>query len=129
MADETLPDATEKITYTINVNDLIEVLKEHKYAKIEFYKDGDFTIMDEVSAGYPNEAIHIEHYDLYDFEDCNSNIDEYTNWLESVWFNGLDIERYEEFENTAYVDYTIYINWVKQLNKKLAKNKLIRKLK
>lgn len=37
----------------------------------------------------------------------------YTNWLESVWFNGLDIERYEEFENTAYVDYTIYINWVK----------------
>lgn len=120
MADETLPDTTEKITYTINVNDLIEVLKEREYAKIEFYKDGDFTIMDEVSAGYPNEAIHIEHYDLYDFEDCNSNIDEYTNWLESVWFNGLDIERYKEFENAVYVDYTIYINWVKQLkaNKK-----------
>lgn len=113
MADETLPDTTEKITYTINVNDLIEVLKEREYAKIEFYKDGDFTIMDEVSAGYPNEAIHIEHYDLYDFEDCNSNIDEYTNWLESVWFNGLDIERYKEFENAVYVDYTIYINWVK----------------
>lgn len=113
MADETLPDTTEKITYTINVNDLIEVLKEHEYAKIEFYKDGDFTIMDEVSAGYPNEAIHIEHYDLYDFEDCNSNIGEYTNWLKSVWFNGLDIERYEEFENAVYVDYTIYINWIK----------------
>lgn len=113
MADKTLPDTTEKITYTINVNDLIEALKEYEYVKIEFYKDGDFTIMSETSAGYPNEAIHIEPYDLYDFEDCNSNIDEYTNWLESVWFNGLDIERYEEFENAVYVDYTIYINWIK----------------
>lgn len=102
------------ITYNINVNDLIEALKEYEYVKIEFYKDGDFTIMSEVAPGYPNEAIHTENYDLYDFEDCNSNIDEYTNWLESVWFNGLDVERYDEFTNTVYVDHTICVNWVKE---------------
>lgn len=102
------------ITYNINVNDLIEALKEYEYAKIEFYKDGDFTIMSEAAPGYPNEAIHTENYDLYDFEGCNSNIDEYSNWLESAWINGLDVERYDESQNTVYADYTIRVNWLKK---------------
>lgn len=103
----------QDITYTIKVNDLIEALKEHEYVKIEFYKDGDFTIMDENACGYPDESIHTEPFDLYDFKDCNSDVNEYTDWLEDVWFKGLEVSEYNEFQNTRYVNYTIRVNWVK----------------
>lgn len=95
------------ITYTVSVNSLVEALKEYEYAKIEFYKDGDFTIMDEVACGYPDESIHTEHFDLYDFKDCNSDVNEYTDWLEDCWFSGLDAYKYDEFQGT------IRVNWVK----------------
>lgn len=97
----------QDITYTIKVNDLIKAIKEYEYAKIEFYKDGDFTIMDEVACGHPDESIHTEHFDLYDFKDCNSDVNEYTDWLESLWVSGLDAYKYDEFQGT------ICVNWVK----------------
>lgn len=97
----------QDITYTIKVNDLIEALKEYEYAKIEFYADGDFTIMNETACGYPDESIHTEHFDLYDFKDCNSDVNKYADWLEDVWFAGLSAYKNDEFQCT------IRVNWVK----------------
>lgn len=79
----------EAITYNIKVNDLIEALKEYEHVKIEFYKNGDFTIISEAAPGYPNEAIHTENYSIYDFKDCNNSAEWFTNWLESSWLGGL----------------------------------------
>lgn len=94
-------------TYNIKVNDLIEALKEYEYVKIEFYKDGDFTIMSEAAFGYPNEAILAENYSIYDFKDCNNNAEWFTNWLEGQWIGGLPAYVNDELQN-------IHVNWLKE---------------
>lgn len=102
-------DNNKAITYNIRVNDLIEALKEYEYVKIEFYKDGDYIIMSEAAFGYPVDAIHTEHYYLNDFEECNNNIKDYADWLESSWFDDVDVyNKYDKFRAT------IHVNWLKK---------------
>lgn len=41
-------------TYTFSVKELAEILKEHEYIKILFYKDGDSVIMEQTYGDPPN---------------------------------------------------------------------------
>ena len=98
----------QDITYTINVNDLIEALKEYEYVKIEFYKDGDFTIMDENACGYPDKTAHIEHFCRADLEECGKDINVYTDWLGVSWMCGVEV-----YDGVYECAYNIHVNWVK----------------
>lgn len=90
------------ITYEINIEDLVNELKEHEHVKIEFYKDGDFIIMDEVAPGYPNETIHTEHMEFYDFEECE-DIEEYKDWLNGCFYDGVEIYKNDNYQGKIYV--------------------------
>lgn len=96
----------ETITYDINVKDLIDVLEEHDCAKIEFYDDGTYEILSWNAFGYPEKAICTEEYYLNDFEECGSNIKDYIDWLEGLWFNDICTYKHGEF----YAK--IHINWL-----------------
>lgn len=41
------------ITYTISIKEIDEMLKEHEYVKILFYKNNDGSIIEEQTYGYP----------------------------------------------------------------------------
>lgn len=96
------------ITYNIKVNDLIEALKEYEWVKIEFYKDGNFTIMSETATGRPDEAIHTEKCSIYDLEYCDNNVKWFTDMLEKTWVDGFDTYKHNGFQAT------IYVNWVRE---------------
>lgn len=104
-------EVNKTITYNINVNDLIRVLKEYEYVKIKFYKNGGFAIVSETACGYPDEeAICVEKYDLCDFVNCNSSVDKYANWLESWCGGSLDVYKSDKPQCKLY---KICVNWVK----------------
>lgn len=103
-------EINKTITYNINVNDLIKALKEHKYVKIELYKNGNFAIMSEAVCGHPDKVIHVENYDLCDFVDCNSDVDEYADWLESWCGGNLDVYKCDKPQCKLY---KICVNWIR----------------
>lgn len=96
----------ETIGYDINVKGLIDVLKEHDCARIEFYDNGTYEILSWNSFGYPEEAIFTEEYYLRDFEECGGNIKDYVDWLEGLWLG--DVNAYKHGEFLA----TVHINWI-----------------
>lgn len=104
-------EINKTISYNIDVNDLIKALKEHKYVKIELYKNGDFAIMSETACDYSDkEAICVENYNLCDFVNCNSDVDEYADWLESWCGGNLDVYKCDKPQCKLY---KICVNWIR----------------
>lgn len=98
----------QNLNYTISVKDLIAKLEECEYVKIEFYKDGDATIMDENACGYPDKTAHIEHFGRADLEECGKDINIYTDWLGVSWMCGIEV-----YDGVYECAYNIHVNWVK----------------
>lgn len=97
----------KKITYTINVKDIVAKFDECKYVKVEFYADGNFDILDDDAYGYPEELTYILHFQRADFEECDNNIDTFYTWVAS----GEDeVVTWDAFDEPQY---TISINWTK----------------
>lgn len=86
--------------YNINVYELVKEIRENDNVKIEFYNDKSYSIMSENAKGYPNDLVYVARFDIFDFEDCNENIYEFTEWLNQCWKDGVEFRQCK-----------IYVEW------------------
>ena len=97
----------QDITYTINVNDLIEAVKKYNGAKIEFYENGEFAIIEVLGDGSNLECISNQYVYPSDFyDDCDGDVGKFTNWLRYYWRNG-----FPTFKD-GNCNQIIHVNWV-----------------
>lgn len=94
-----------KIIYEINVQDLVDELKEEGSVKIEFYEGNDYMIFSKYAFGFPDLVKHIEYFELCGFEECE-NIEDYRNWLKGCWYDGVEIYKNDNYQGK------IYVNWI-----------------
>lgn len=93
-----------KLIYEIDTQDLIDELEDMKYVKIELYSDESYEIMNSNAYGYSENRINIQYFEIYDYEDCNCNIDEFKEWLNDCWIGGIEVEN-EKFEGKIYLKF------------------------
>lgn len=97
----------QDITYTINVNDLIEAVKKYNGAKIEFYENGEAAIMEILDNSSNLESIHNDYFYPSDFyEDCDGDVAKFTDWLRHYWRNG-----FPTFKD-GNCNQIMHVNWV-----------------
>lgn len=93
-----------KIIYEINVQDLVDELKEEGSVKIEFYEDNDYMIFSKYAFGFPLSVKHIEYFELSDFEECK-DIEEYKDWLNGCFYDGVEIYKNNNYQGKIYIKF------------------------
>lgn len=77
-----------KYLVRVDVNEILGFVRDGKDCKLEISEDAIGYILPEEAGGY-DDTIHIEHFESYDYEECEDE-EEYIDWLKDSFQSELE---------------------------------------